>query len=77
MSCIRCSECAEACPVELLPQQLLWYAQSEDHKKLEAYDLNACIECGACAYVCPSHIPLVEYYRVAKAQIRTAKEEAE
>ena len=77
MSCIRCSECAEACPVELLPQQLLWYAQSEDHKKLEAYDLNACIECGACAYVCPSHIPLVEYYRVAKAQIRTAKEEAD
>ncbi|TEW47638.1 electron transport complex subunit RsxC [Psychromonas algicola] len=76
MSCIRCSECAEACPVELLPQQLLWYAQSEDHKKLEAYDLNACIECGACAYVCPSHIPLVEYYRVAKAQIKTAKEEA-
>ena len=76
MSCIRCSECAEACPVELLPQQLLWYAQSEDHKKLEAYDLIACIECGACAFVCPSHIPLVEYYRVAKAQIRTAKEEA-
>jgi len=76
MSCIRCGECAEVCPAELLPQQLLWYAQSEDHKKLEAYDLNACIECGACAFVCPSHIPLVEYYRVAKAQIRTAKEEA-
>ncbi|WP_160060678.1 electron transport complex subunit RsxC [Psychromonas sp. L1A2] len=77
MNCIRCSECAEACPVELLPQQLLWYSQSEDHKKLEEYDLSACIECGACAYVCPSHIPLVEYYRVSKAQIRTAKEEAD
>ncbi|TEW53408.1 electron transport complex subunit RsxC [Psychromonas sp. RZ22] len=77
MNCIRCSECAEACPVELLPQQLLWYSQSEDHKKLEEYDLSACIECGACAYVCPSHIPLVEYYRVAKAQIKTAKDEAE
>ncbi|MBB1271722.1 electron transport complex subunit RsxC [Psychromonas sp. SR45-3] len=77
MSCIRCSECAEACPVELLPQQLLWYSQSEDHKKLEEYDLSACIECGACAYVCPSHIPLVEYYRVSKAQIKTEKVEAE
>ena len=77
MNCIRCSECAEACPVELLPQQLLWYSQSEDHKKLEEYDLAACIECGACAYVCPSHIPLVEYYRVSKAQIKTAKEEAD
>ena len=77
MSCIRCSECAEACPVELLPQQLLWYSQSEDYKKLEEYDLSACIECGACAYVCPSHIPLVEYYRVSKAQIKTEKVEAE
>ena len=77
MNCIRCSECAEACPVELLPQQLLWYSQSEDHKKLEEYDLSACIECGACAYVCPSHIPLVEYYRVSKAQIKTANEEAD
>ena len=30
-----------------------------------------CIECGACAYVCPSHIPLVQYYRYAKGEIRT------
>ncbi|MEG3754479.1 electron transport complex subunit RsxC [Psychromonas arctica] len=77
MNCIRCSECAEACPVELLPQQLLWYSQSEDHKKLEEYDLSSCIECGACAFVCPSHIPLVEYYRVSKSQIKAAKFEAE
>jgi electron transport complex protein RnfC len=76
MPCIRCSECAEACPANLLPQQLLWYSKSEDHDKLEAYKLSACIECGACAYVCPSHIPLVEYYRIAKADISVAKEEA-
>lgn len=76
MPCIRCSECAEVCPANLLPQQLLWYSKSADHDKLEDYKLSACIECGACAYVCPSHIPLVEYYRVAKADISIAKEEA-
>ncbi|GLS91989.1 electron transport complex subunit C [Psychromonas marina] len=76
MPCIRCSECAEACPANLLPQQLLWYSKSQDHDKLNDYNLSACIECGACAYVCPSHIPLVEYYRIAKAEIRTAQEEA-
>ncbi|PKG40346.1 electron transport complex subunit RsxC [Psychromonas sp. Urea-02u-13] len=77
MPCIRCSECAEACPAHLLPQQLLWYSKSQDHDKLAEYNLSACIECGACAFVCPSHIPLVEYYRVAKAEINVAKNEAQ
>ena len=34
-----------------------------------------CIECGACAYVCPSQIPLVQYYRAAKGQIRDSEQE--
>jgi Na+-translocating ferredoxin:NAD+ oxidoreductase RnfC subunit len=29
-----------------------------------------CFECGACAYVCPSHIPLVQYFRVAKRMLK-------
>ncbi|MBU2886883.1 electron transport complex subunit RsxC [Gilvimarinus agarilyticus] len=70
MACIRCGMCAEACPVELLPQQLFWYAQAEDLEKLETHNLFDCIECGACSYVCPSHIPLVQYYRAAKGEIR-------
>ncbi|HEY5716123.1 MAG TPA: electron transport complex subunit RsxC, partial [Psychromonas sp.] len=76
MPCIRCGECAAACPAVLLPQQLLWYSKSQDHGKLDEYNLSACIECGACAFVCPSNIPLVEYYRIAKAEIRTAQQEA-
>lgn len=76
MPCIRCGECAHVCPAQLLPQQLLWYSQGKDHNKLNEYNLSSCIECGACAFVCPSHIPLVEYYRVAKAEINSAKQEA-
>jgi electron transport complex protein RnfC len=76
MPCIRCGECAQVCPVELLPQQLLWYSKSKDEKKLAEYNLSSCIECGACAFVCPSHIPLVQYYRVAKAEIRNTQQEA-
>ncbi len=68
--CIRCGQCAEACPASLLPQQLLWYSQSRDHARLNDYNLFDCIECGACAYVCPSHIPLVQYYRASKGDIR-------
>ena len=67
--CIRCGLCAEACPASLLPQQLYWYAQSEDHERLQAHNLFDCIECGACSYVCPSNIPLVQYYRSSKGNI--------
>ncbi|KJY92973.1 electron transport complex subunit RsxC, partial [Pseudoalteromonas piscicida] len=72
-ACIRCSACADACPQSLLPQQLQWFAKGKEYQKLEEYNLFDCIECGACSYVCPSEIPLVQYYRVAKADIREQK----
>ncbi|WP_411814700.1 electron transport complex subunit RsxC [Grimontia hollisae] len=75
VACIRCSACAEACPASLLPQQLQWYAKDQDFDKCEEYNLFDCIECGACAYVCPSEIPLVQYYRQAKSEIRTRNAE--
>jgi len=70
MNCIRCGHCAEVCPASLLPQQLYWYARDKDYDGLKAHNLADCIECGACAWVCPSEIPLVHYYRKAKAEIR-------
>ncbi|GAB2923760.1 electron transport complex subunit RsxC [Rheinheimera gaetbuli] len=76
IDCIRCSACADACPATLLPQQLLWYSKAKDVNKLAEYNLADCIECGACAYVCPSEIPLVQYYRIAKADIREQQREA-
>ena len=67
--CIRCGACMDVCPVNLLPQQLYWYAHARDFDKLQDYHLFDCIECGCCAYVCPSQIPLVQYYRFAKTEI--------
>ncbi|ORM62079.1 electron transport complex subunit RsxC [Pantoea rodasii] len=75
-SCIRCSACADACPAKLLPQQLFWYSQGGDHEKARAHNIDDCIECGACAYVCPSNIPLVQYYRQEKAELRAIDLEA-
>lgn len=73
--CIRCSQCAEACPMELLPQQLFWYSKASEFEKAEHLNLFDCIECGACSYVCPSSIPLVQYYRYAKDEIRKQRAE--
>ena len=71
--CIRCSECEKVCPASLLPQQLYWFAKSEQWQQSEQHNLFDCIECGACSYVCPSEIPLVNYYRFAKSEIRHLK----
>ncbi|MFZ7282944.1 electron transport complex subunit RsxC [Avibacterium avium] len=76
-ACIRCSACSDACPVHLMPQQLYWFARSEDHQKSEQYALQDCIECGLCAYVCPSHIPLIQYFRQEKVKIWEIKEQAQ
>jgi electron transport complex protein RnfC len=76
-SCIRCSQCADACPAGLLPQQLYWFSRGQEHEKARNHHLFDCIECGACAYVCPSNIPLVQYYRQEKAEIRAIDEDAQ
>ena len=69
MPCIRCARCADACPVNLQPQELYWFAKADNFEKARDYKLFDCIECGACSYVCPSDIPLVQYYRYAKSEI--------
>jgi Na+-translocating ferredoxin:NAD+ oxidoreductase subunit C len=66
MPCIRCGECTDACPVALLPQELHFYACSEDLPVLAELGLLDCIECGCCDYVCPSQIPLAQRFRDAK-----------
>jgi electron transport complex protein RnfC len=75
MPCIRCGHCATACPINLLPQQLYWYARARDFDKVQDYHLFDCIECGCCDYVCPSQIPLVHYFRYAKTEIWDQEQE--
>lgn len=69
MPCIRCVRCADVCPVNLQPQELYWFAKSQNLEKTRSYNLFDCIECGCCDYVCPSHIPLVQYFRFAKSEV--------
>ncbi len=75
LPCIRCGDCAAVCPVQLLPQQLFWYACADNEKKLREFGLLDCIECGCCDLVCPSHIPLTADFRVAKGRIRELADE--
>ncbi len=69
MPCIRCGECAEVCPAQLLPQQLYWHARSGELDRLDSYHLFDCIECGCCDVACPSQLPLTQYFRYAKTEL--------
>lgn len=52
VACIGCGRCAEACPVRLIPSEVL----SGKGKTLS----ELCVACGACEFICPSSIPLLE-----------------
>jgi electron transport complex protein RnfC len=69
--CIHCARCVEVCPLFLNPSQLGLLAKNEEYEQMAAgFNLMDCFECGACSYVCPSHIPLVQYFRLAKKMVR-------
>ena len=68
---ISCGHCVEACPMILNPCQMGKLAATGRYGEIESsYFLNDCFECGCCSYVCPAGIPLVQYFRIAKAANR-------
>ena len=72
--CIRCGYCLDACPLFLNPSRLGVLAESEAYERMaDEHHLFDCFECGSCSYVCPSHIPLVQYFRIAKGILRSKK----
>ena len=73
--CIKCAYCVRACPVHLNPSELGMLAAKRQYETMEQkFNLNDCFECGCCTYVCPSGIPLVQYFRIAKAINRENRE---
>jgi len=72
MPCIRCGDCANVCPVGLLPQQLHRAAVADAHDSLRELGVRDCIDCGLCDYVCPSQIPLADRFRDARRRLNEA-----
>src|SRR5690349_1786974 len=69
MPCIRCGDCADACPAGLRPQRLLRALLAQRPAEAQAEGLSECSECGACDLACPSRIAL-------RARFAQAKQEA-
>ena len=71
--CIRCGRCADSCPMGLQPFALKAYTEAGWWPFTERYYALDCIECGACSYRCPAKIELVQWIRLAKAEIQARR----
>lgn len=68
--CIRCGRCVAACPMSLMPTNIVKAAKIKDVDALKRAGVTVCMECGSCAFVCPAGKPLVQHMRLAKAILR-------
>lgn len=68
--CIRCSRCVEYCPTGLMPFAIRQDLINNDTSNLKQLHVSDCIECGLCAYVCPAKIPLLDFCKLGKYELR-------
>ncbi|MDX1812708.1 MAG: RnfABCDGE type electron transport complex subunit C, partial [Gammaproteobacteria bacterium] len=68
--CIRCGKCIEACPVGLLPLEMVTRVKKGEYKRASEIGLRDCISCASCSFVCPANIPLVHYFNFAKGELK-------
>lgn len=71
--CIHCGKCVEVCPIRLTPSEIGNYAEKGMMDKAEELGVMECIECGSCSYICPSKRWLVQFFRIAKAEINARR----
>ena len=73
-ACLRCGRCNRVCPLGLSPQLMQVAAQRRDYERYEKrlFGLE-CIACGCCSYICPAKRPLMQLFKVTKAEIMAAK----
>jgi electron transport complex protein RnfC len=56
-ACIRCLRCVDACPMNLVPQNMYWHIQADALEKARHNNLFDCIECGCCSHASGAVLP--------------------
>lgn len=71
--CIRCGKCVDVCPMGLQPFAISKAAKKNDLDALRSLHVLDCIECGSCAYICPGRLPLLDYCKLGKYELKNSK----
>ncbi|GAB6099102.1 electron transport complex subunit RsxC [Halanaerocella petrolearia] len=68
--CIRCARCVDACPVKLIPTNIVKLVKEDMITEAADYNISDCIQCGSCTYVCPANIEMVQWIKLGKAKLQ-------
>ena len=68
-NCIRCGQCVQVCPANLLPFELDQFSIFGHIEKFKNTGGLDCIECGCCSYVCPSKRHLLQSIRTKRRML--------
>ena len=71
--CIRCGKCVDSCPMGLQPYAIASCVRNNIYNELRSLHVADCIECGCCAYICPAKIPLLDYCKLGKYELKKSK----
>lgn len=72
--CIRCGECATACPASVHPQRILAALRRGALPDALALGLDDCTGCAGCDARCPSGIPLAARFTAARDALRQERQ---
>ncbi len=73
-ACINCGACTRICPVRIMVSLMNRACEFGHYDLALRYDLDVCLECGLCAFVCPARRPILQYIRLARAELRSRAE---
>ena len=68
--CIKCGKCIDSCPADLSPVDFYFNSRIGKYEECAKSGINICFECGNCEFSCPSGIPLLDYIKIAKREIK-------
>ncbi len=69
--CTNCGDCVQICPSNIAVNMLVRFLEVGQYETAaDEYDLLSCVDCGLCSFVCIARIPIFQYIRLGKHELK-------